>query len=88
MEAPLDKEGRLGCLCDNHPTFQDSDEEQDLVEVSEKTARFLHEKCTSSMPNEVRLKARRRYPLPKVSATKTPQLDSFLRSEVSTNMTT
>ena len=33
--------------------------------------------------NDAHLKARRRYPLPKVPATRTPQLDGFIKGEVS-----
>ena len=68
------------------PVFIDSDEEQeDLVEVSEKTSKFLHLKCTWSVTNETRKKVRTWYPLPKVPATRPPQLDTFLKQEVSMN---
>ncbi len=33
--------------------------------------------------NDAHLKARRRYPLPKVPVTRTPQLDGFIQGEVS-----
>ncbi len=78
MERPSEEEDRLGPI----PTFLDSDEESDLVEVSEATAELLTERCTLGLRNDARLKARRRYPLPKVPATKTPQLDGFIKSEV------
>ena len=68
------------------PVFVDSDEEQDdLVEVSEKTSKFLHVKCTRDVPNETRKKVRKRYPLPKVPATRPPHLDTFPKQEVSTS---
>ncbi len=56
----------------------------DLVEVSEATAELLTERCTLGLRNDAHLKARRRYPLPKVPATRTPQLDGFIKGEVST----
>jgi len=85
MEASSDEENdRLSAIYKSQPQFgPDSDDDQELIEVSEETAKFLQEKCTQGVPNEARLRARKRYPLPKVPATKTPQLDSFLRPEVS-----
>ena len=78
---PVQEEARL-----RDPVFIDSDEEQeDLVEVSEKTSKFLHLKCTRSVTNETRKRVRTRYPLPKVPATRPPQLDTFLKQEVSMN---
>lgn len=64
----------------------DSDEEEEnpkLVEVSEKTQSLLVEACTRSVPNNVRRKTRSAYPLPKVAATKTPQMDTFLKTDLS-----
>ncbi len=78
MERPSEEEDRLGPI----PTFLDSDEESDLVEVSEATAELLTERCTLGLRNDARLKARRRYLLPKVPATRTPQLDGFIKSKV------
>ena len=67
--------------------FDDSDEdetgEDGLVEVSDETVKLLTKKCTQSVPNGVRRRTRSRYPLPKVHATKTPQLDPFMKSEIS-----
>ena len=78
---PAQEEARL-----RDPVFIDSDEEQeDLVEVSEKTSKFLHLKCTRSVTNETRKRVRTSYPLPKVPATRSPQLDTFLKQEVSMN---
>lgn len=37
------------------------------------------------MPNDTRKKVRKSYPLPKVAATRPPQLDAFLKQEVSTS---
>ncbi len=45
---------------------------------------LLTERCTLGLRNDAHLKARRRYPLPKVPATRTPQLDGFIKGEVST----
>ena len=66
-------------------TFSDSDtEDSKVVEVSEKTAKFLRDKCIRRMPNSERKQLRDRYPLPKVPATRTPQLDPFIKPEAST----
>ena len=51
----------------------------ELVEVSEETKSFLKQACTK----KERLAQRSRYPLPKVPATRTLQLDSFMKPEVS-----
>ena len=67
--------------------FSDSEAEDQsagkLVEVSEKTRNFLHKKCTRRMLNSERKLLRDRYPLPKVPATRTPQLDSIMKQEAS-----
>ena len=69
--------------------FSDSEHEDSsqvtskLREVSEKTRSFLTDKCTKSLSNKVRLRTRNQYLLPKVPATKTPQLDTYLKTEVS-----
>ena len=66
--------------------WRDSDTEQQeskLVEVSEKTKKFLEEKCTRRVQNGVRLQTRRKYSLPKVVATKMSHLDSYLKTELS-----
>ena len=67
--------------------FSDSEAEDQpntkLVEVSERTEKFLRDKCTRRVPNTERRAIRERYPLPKVVATKTPQLDPFIKQEVS-----
>jgi hypothetical protein len=67
-----------------------SDTESDarLVEVSEKTRRFLAERFTQRVPNSTRLATRRQFPLPKVPATRTPQLDQVIRGEVSSSVKT
>ena len=68
-------------------TFPDSDEEDQsdarLAEVSEKTKKLLEDSCTRRLQNSSRVKKRSHYPLPKVAATRTPQLEAFLRPEVS-----
>ena len=76
---------------DNHQRH-DSDEEMeralggpDLREVSEETHKLLTSACTRSVSNEARRRSRGRYPLPKVATTKSPNLDPFMRSEVSSN---
>ena len=58
--------------------------ESTLMEVSKETKRFLVDKCTRGVANEVRRRTRGRYPLPKVAATKTPQLDPLMNAEAST----
>ena len=54
-----------------------------MVEVSEKTKRFLHEKCTQRVPNALRKEIRDNYPLPKVPATRIPMLDPMMKPEAS-----
>ena len=68
--------------------FEDSDEEDTpgLIEVSEKTSKFLSQKCTQRVSNQERLKIRQQYPSPKVPATRTPQLDSYIKQEVSSGV--
>ena len=52
------------------------------MEVSEKTRLFLEEKCTHSVPKSMRRKVRGRYPLPKVAASSTSQLDAYIKPNV------
>ena len=61
-------------------TFVDSDNEDmdGMVVVSEETQAFLTKKFTQSVTNESRLKTQRCFPLPKVAATRTPQLDCLV----------
>ena len=54
-----------------------------LVEVSERTSKFLQEKCTRRVPNSTRRELRDRFPLPQVPATRPAQLDPILKSETS-----
>ena len=66
--------------------FSDSeaeDQPNDKIVVSEKTRKFLHEKCTRRVPNSDRMQIRGYYPLPRVPATRTPQLDSIMKPEAS-----
>ena len=49
----------------------------------EETRKLLEESCTQRVQNSSRIKKRSHYPLPKVAATRTPQLDGFMRLEVS-----
>ena len=67
--------------------FSDSEVEDQpagkLVEVSEKTRKFLHKKCTWRMSNSERKLLRYRYPLPKVPSTRTLQQDTIMKPEAS-----
>ena len=53
--------------------------ESSLLEVSEETKRFLMQKCTQGVANEVRRKTWSRYPLLKVAVIKALQLDPMMR---------
>ena len=67
--------------------FNDSDNEGQLpcklVKVSEATETFLKGSCATCFPNSGRLQIRDAYSLPQVPATRTPQLDSYLKPEIS-----
>ena len=70
----------------------DSDEDMertlggpDVREVSEDTRRLLTRAYSRSVGNEARRRCRGRYPLPKVATTKLPNLDPFMRTEVSSS---
>ena len=69
------------------PTEDDEEPEEGrkLVEVSEHTSTFLTDCCKQSLPNNVRLEVRRNFPLPKVAATRTPQMDPVLKAELSSS---
>ena len=54
-----------------------------IMEVSERTGKFLQESCTRRVPNSERRVLRDKYPLPKVPATRPAQLDHMMRSETS-----
>ena len=62
--------------------------ESTLMEVSEDTKKFLVAKCTQGLAKEVRRRTQSRYPLPKVAATKMPQLDTLMRAEASSGAKT
>ena len=68
--------------------FSDSETEDQsrskVVEVSERTKKFLQEKCTRRVPNSERREIREKFPFPKVPATRPAQLDPMMRSEAST----
>ena len=64
----------------------DDGDHTNLREVSEETRKLLEDKCTRSVPNDQRLKIRNNYPLPRVPATRTPQMDSYLKPEVPTSV--
>ena len=76
-------------LDEERPDKERQDEEPEvpgkshLVEVSEETRCFLVDKCTCGIANEVRRRTWSRFPLPKVAATKTPQLDPLMKTEAS-----
>ena len=55
----------------------------DLVEVSEETHGFLTATCMQSVPNETRSRVRSRFPLHRVAAIKSPNIDAFMRTEIS-----
>ena len=68
--------------------FSDSETEDQsritkIVEVLERTGKFLQESCTRRVPNSERRVLRNKYPLPKVPATRPAQLDHMMRSETS-----
>ena len=67
--------------------FSDSETEDQsctkLTEVSERTGKFLREKCTRRVPNSERREIREKFPLPKVPETRPTQLDPMLKSETS-----
>ena len=52
-----------------------------LTEVSERTGKFLREKCTRRVPNSERREIREKSPLPKVAQTRPAQLDPMMKSE-------
>ena len=64
--------------------FSDSETEDQsrtkLTEVSERTGKFLREKCTWRVPKSER---REKFPLPKVPETRPAQLDPMMKSKTS-----
>ena len=69
-------------------TWPDSEEEEypNLQEVSEETRRILETSCLSRKSNTARLQVRNSYPLPKVAATRSLALDSYLKPELSSTV--
>ena len=66
-------------------TFPDDDEANDTFEVCDKTEKFLEECCTQPLPYARRTQIRNKLGgLPRASSTRTPKMDGFLKSEVST----
>lgn len=55
----------------------------ELTEVSDETHQLLTTVCTRSVSNEKRKRIRSDFPLPKVPATRSPNLDAFIRPELS-----
>ena len=53
-----------------------------VVAVSEETGSIISQACTSRLEYADRLKVRNVYSLPKVTASRTPQLDSYLKTEI------
>lgn len=66
------------------PTWEEDSTK--LREVSEETSSLLSEACTSRLSNATRLGYRKAYPLPRVPATRTPQLDAVMKSETSSGV--
>ena len=68
--------------------WEDSDTEENpkLQEVLEATKKTLEKACQMRMANPTRLQTRAPYPLPKVPATRTMTLDSYLKPEVSSSI--
>ena len=68
-------------------TFSDDDEAttNDTFEVCDKTENFLGECCTQPLPYAKRIQIRNNFGgLPRASSMRTPKMDEFLKSEVST----
>ena len=70
-------------------TWGDSDDEAgdcptntNLAAVSKKTESLVKKACTKRLINSACLQTRNVSPLPQVAATRTPQLDSFIKPEV------
>ena len=61
----------------------DQSRQTKIMEVLERTGKFLQESCTRRVPNSERRVLRDKYPLPKVPATRPAQLDHMMRSETS-----
>ena len=57
-----------------------------LTEVTNEMAKFLKDKCSMWLDSADRLSTRNAYSLPKVSATKSSVLDTYLKLEVSQNV--
>ena len=69
-------------------TDEEGEAQADLIEVSNKTYKLLSNMCTQSVSNETRRRVRNRYSLPIVTATKSPNLDAFMRTEISSSTKT
>ena len=53
-----------------------------VAAVSEETGSIIHGACTFRLDYQDRLKVRNAYTLPKVDASRTPTLDSYIRNEI------
>ena len=63
-------------------TEEEGEIQADLIEVSDESYKLLSNSCTQSVSNETKRRVRNRYPLPMVTATKPPNLDAFMRTEI------
>lgn len=85
MDASEDEDDHL----DLNAPFSFDDEDSDnskLQEVSEETKKLLERACLKQLSNSTRLQTRNPYPLPKVTATRCPSLDSYLKAELSSQV--
>jgi len=53
-----------------------------IATVSEKMGAIIYKACTTRLDYADRMKARNTYSLPKVAASRTPQLDNFIKMEI------
>ncbi len=54
-----------------------------VIEVSDESAKFLNDCCRQSLTNSHLLEVKNRYSLPKIASTRTPELDSYMKVELS-----
>ncbi len=54
-----------------------------VIEVSDESAKFLNDCCRRSLTKSRRLEVQNRYSLTKIVSTRTPQLDSYMKVELS-----
>ena len=68
------------------PYEEEATDEADLMEFSDETHSFLSSACTRSLSDGQRKCIRGRYQLPKVVATKSPNIDAFMKTETSATL--